>query len=31
MTSRDDAGNTKQTYLPLHDCTDEDFNDFHPL
>lgn len=31
MTSKDDTGTTTETYLPLHDCTEEDFEDFHPL
>ena len=31
MTSKDDEGVIASTIFPLHDCTEKDFEDFHPL
>ena len=31
MSSKDDEGVLTKTVFPLHDCTEEDFDDFHPL
>ena len=31
MSSKDEKGVTSYTYIPLHDCTEEDFLDFNPL
>ena len=31
MTSKSDNGETIETLFPLHDCTDQDFEEFPPL
>ena len=31
MESKDDKGDITPTFFPLHECTQEDFNDFYPL
>ena len=31
MTSKDKEGDTNKTYFNLHNCTNDDLNDFYPL
>ena len=31
MNSKDDKGDINQTVFPLHECTEEDFDEFYPL
>ena len=31
MTSKDDTGEITETIFPMHDCTDQDFDEFAPL
>ena len=31
ITSKDEIGETTNTYFPLHECSEQDFDDFYPL